>query len=422
LSDWGRRAETILAQLARISRPGAGVTRLPFTPEHRAAIALLRRFMEETAGLAVTLDAAGTLIGRLEGYGQGAPTFLLGSHQDSVPEGGAYDGIMGVVLPILALARLRESGVSLPFAVEVLAFSDEEGVRFPTTLIGSRALAGRFSPDVLEMRDREGITLREAMIDFGLEPDEIPRLARSPGQILGFLEVHIEQGPMLERAGIPLGVVTAISGIERLRVTVEGETGHAGTLPMEGRRDALVGAARLIMGLNEIGRTTRDLRATVGALHVAPGAVNAVPRLAELTAELRAPDDRVRQAASARFVDLARQTAQAANLGIGVERTYEQPARACDRRLVDLLERAVRSMGREPFQVPSGATHDASAMADLCPIAMLFVRCRAGISHAPSEYASTADMSLAVKAIAHFLEGLNNHPFLSKFRRPDLNL
>lgn len=404
MTDPGARAATLLAELATCSEPGPGVTRLPFTPEHRAALDRLSRAMER-AGLSVTIDDAGTLIGRLEGP-EGSGTLLMGSHQDSVREGGAYDGIMGVILPILALEKLRDEGTNLPFSVEVLAFADEEGVRFPTALVGSRALAGTFAPAVLDMRDAGGTTLREAMSGFGLAPDRIGTLARDPAGTIGFLETHIEQGPVLETEGEALGVVTAICGIERHRITVLGETGHAGTMPMDGRRDALVGAAALVTEVHQIGTGTPDLRATVGALTVAPNVVNAVPRHVALTAEFRATDDATRRAAGGRLHRFAAELAAETGLGIECSLTYSQAAQPCAPDLSSTLRDAVRQAGGRGVTLPSGATHDASAMADLCPVAMLFVRCRDGVSHKPEEFAAPADMGRAVAALAAFLKGV----------------
>ena len=405
-ADAGRLVADRLAALAACSAPGPGVTRLPFTHEHYCALEMLTAQMQ-AAGLAAHIDAAGTLVGRREGP-PGAPVLLLGSHQDSVREGGVFDGIMGVVLPILALKALRNAGTALPFAVEVLAFADEEGVRFPTALVGPRALAGRFNPQVLDMQDSHGVSLRSAMTDFGLDPDAIPGLARDPGTVLGYLEVHIEQGPVLEAAGAPLGVVTAICGIERHPVVITGETGHAGTLPMEMRRDALVGAAALITEVDRLARATPGLLATVGTLDLAPGAVNAVPREVRMTVELRAPDDAVREAAAAALNGSARAIAEEHGLAIGMHRSYAQAATPCDPELSDRLAAAVAATTGKPAPcLPSGATHDASAMADLCPVAMLFLRCRDGISHHPDEYAAPGDMGLAIDAIAAFLTALD---------------
>lgn len=391
----------MLRELAQVSEPGSGVTRLPFTPEHRRACDLLESWMKET-GLAVVLDDAGTLTGRLEGP-EGAGTFYLGSHQDSVREGGAFDGIMGVVLPLLALEKLRNEGVKLPFSIEILAFADEEGVRFPTALIGSRAMAGTCDPAVLDMSDDGGVTLRQAMQAFGLNPDRMDRVRRDSDAALGFLETHIEQGPVLEMAEESLGVVTAICGIERHQIVVTGETGHAGTLPMDGRRDALVGAADLVTGVRRIAMETPGLRGTVGALGVAPNVVNAVPREVRMTAEFRAPDDAVREAAGAALDRLAGKVADRQGLSISVERSYHQSAQPCSETLARRLRDAVIAAGGSGLTLPSGATHDASAMAGLCPVAMLFVRCRGGISHNPAEYASPRDMGRAVAAISRFL-------------------
>ena len=404
MTDWGALAAARLDELARISEPGPGVTRLPYTAEHRAAIDRLSSWMRD-AGLSVHLDDAGTLVGRREGPAQ-AGTFYMGSHQDSVRQGGAFDGIMGVVLPLVALDRLLAEGTELPFAVEILAFADEEGVRFPTALTGSRALAGAFDPDTLSMTDREGISLHAALQDFGLDPRNIPALARDRGQALGYLETHIEQGPVLERAGEALGVVTAICGIERHQVTLRGTTGHAGTLPMEGRQDALVGAAEIVTAVNALARRTPDLRATVGELNLLPNVVNAVPGEVRMTVELRAPQDMLRKTAGETLGTIVAEAAEHAGLEASHWRSYSQPAQACDAGLMARLKNAVAATGGTGMCLPSGATHDASAMADLCPIAMLFVRCEGGVSHAPEEYASPRDLGLATEALCSFLRGL----------------
>jgi allantoate deiminase len=400
----GARAEALLRALARRSEPGEGVTRLPFTPEHGAALDLLRTFMSE-AGLAVSLDAAGTLIGRLAGP-PGAPTLLLGSHQDSVRHGGAYDGIMGVVLPVLALGRLREAGVALPYAVEVLGFADEEGMRFPTALLGPRALAGTLDPAVLAMRDREGIALAEAMRRFGLDPDALGSLQRDPADVLGFVEVHIEQGPVLEHAGEALGVVTAIAGIERHSVRLTGRASHAGTVPMALRCDAMAGAAELVTAVERHARETPGLLANVGALEVWPNAANAIPGRVDLVVELRSDTDAVRERAGVAIATMAAAIAGRRGLGLAQSRSYFQSATPCDPALTTLMHEAIRAVGGAGQRLPSGAIHDASAMADLCPIGMLFVRCREGISHNPAEHASAADMGLAVAALSLFLRRL----------------
>ena len=404
MTDWGAHAEGLLNELAICSELGPGVTRLPFTSEHRAVIDLLRAEMK-AQDLTVLLDHAGTLIGRCEGP-PGSKTLLMGSHQDSVREGGAYDGIMGVVLLLLALAKLRSEGTALPFSVELLAFADEEGVRFPTALIGSRALAGTFDPEVLSMTDDHGVSLRDAMAEFGLDPDKIGALARNSDDVLGFVEAHIEQGPVLEREDQPLGIVTAICGIERHQIEVVGVTGHAGTLPMSGRRDALVAAAAIVAEVDRLGQSTSNLRSTVGALNVEPNVVNAVPRRVTMTAEFRSPDDATRIAAGEALDQFMQQLAKARKTTIRASKTYSQSAQPCDERLSSQLKSAATDTGARGLTLPSGATHDASAMADLCPIAMLFVRCLDGVSHTPAELATAENMGSAISALASFLEAL----------------
>lgn len=400
--NWGQCAQDRLSEIAKCSVDETGVTRFPFTPEHKAALGVMRSWMTQ-AGLKVHMDAAGTFIGRREGP-LGAPTFLIGSHQDSVKNGGRYDGIMGVVLGCLALEKLAANGVELPFSVEVLAFADEEGVRFPTALMGPRALAGTFDPAVLAMKDNDGVSLRRALADFGGDPDGVEALARDPATTLGYLEIHIEQGPVLQAADAALGVVTGICGIERNTVTFTGDTGHAGTVPMDSRRDALVAASDFISAIHNAALKITNLRATVGALSLHPNVVNAIPRDVELTLEIRALDDTVRDNFARLALSAGDRISGLRHVEFSMERTYEQPAVPCDSKMVDDLEAAIATIGQTATRLPSGATHDASAMADLCPTAMLFVRCKDGLSHKPEEFATDNDMGTAIQAISSFLE------------------
>ena len=402
--NWGQYAQDRLSDIAKCSVDEIGVTRFPFTPEHKAALGVIQSWMAQ-AGLQVHMDAAGTLIGRKQGP-DGAPFLLIGSHQDSVRNGGRYDGIMGVVLGCLALEKLKAEAVELPFSVEILAFADEEGVRFPTALMGPRALAGTFDPAVLDMKDKDRVSLRRALADFGGDPNGVSSLARDPVKTAGYLEIHIEQGPVLEAADTALGIVTGICGIERNTVNFTGETGHAGTVPMDSRRDALVAASDFISAIHDAAMKIPDLRATVGALSLHPNVVNAIPRKVELTVEIRALDDTVRdnfarlaQSAGDRISGLRR-------VGFSMERTYQQPAVPCDTNMMGDLEAAVAAIGQTAPRLPSGATHDASAMADLCPTSMLFVRCKDGVSHKPEEFAASDDMDAAIHAIAGFLRAL----------------
>ncbi len=403
--NWGQAAQDRLSEIARHSADPDGVTRFPFTPEHGAALDVIRSWMS-LAGMSSRMDASGTLIGRKEGP-IGSKTFLIGSHQDSVRNGGRYDGIMGIALGCLAMQKLSDAGTELPFSVEILAFADEEGVRFPTALMGPRALAGTFDPSVLTMTDKDGQTLGDALTAFGGDPRKVSQLSRDPSDVLGYLEMHIEQGPVLEIEDAPLGIVTGICGIERNAVTFTGETGHAGTVPMQSRRDALVAASGFISEVFDAAQAVPDLRATVGTISLHPNVVNAVPGRAELTLEIRSLSDAARKSFAEVTRTMGQRISQDRNVGFSSVRTYEQPAVPCDKDLTKTLELAVtRSCSTAP-RLPSGATHDASAMADLCPISMLFVRCRDGVSHKPEEFASDADMDAAIQAVASFLTNLD---------------
>ncbi|MDD9884816.1 MAG: M20 family metallo-hydrolase [Gammaproteobacteria bacterium] len=390
-----------IERIAQCSEPGPGVTRLPFTAQHRRAAALLRRWME-AAGLTAHTDHAGTLVGRRDGDGDGGRgALLLGSHQDSIPQGGRYDGMLGIVLPIVCLEYLKHA--PLAFAVEVLAFADEEGVRFPTAMPGPRALAGTFDAAALDLRDRDGVSLRRAMREYGARPDDIAQLARAPDQVLGFVETHIEQGPVLQHRDLPLGVVTAICGIERWSVSLRGRAAHAGTTPVELRRDALACAAEVVAEVERYCRATDELTGNVGALSVTPNAVNVVPSRVELSLELRAGDDRTRRLAAAEVTGRIRRIAENRGIEAALQQTYAQAAVQCDAALSDALQTAVTAAGCPAHRLVSGATHDASAMAAAFPVAMLFVRCRDGVSHHPAESMTAADAGAAAAALIAFL-------------------
>lgn len=403
---WGETAQNRLADIAACSRPGAGVTRLPFTEEHRRANEIITTWMR-AAQMTVTLDAAGTLVGRLTGAGpRKDKVFILGSHQDSVRNGGHYDGIMGVALACLAVERALADGLIPDVTLEVHAYADEEGVRFPTALLGPRAVAGTVDPAVLDMQDQDGVRLGDALRDFGADPDRIANIAYPRETVLGYLETHIEQGPVLEAENLAVGVVTSICGIERNTVTVSGRTGHAGTVPMQGRRDALGAAAKIITTATDRALMEPDLRATVGTLSIAPGAVNQIPETVTMSLEIRAPDDSVRRRFSADMRATVPTLATQNGCTATMVRTYEQPAQDCHPAFRESLNTIAADVQGRGFSLPSGATHDASAMGSLCPVAMLFVRCRDGVSHVPEEYASADDMGVAIDVLARFLRTL----------------
>ena len=316
-------------------------------------------------------------------------------------DGGNYDGPLGVIAGILAVAHF---GGKPPLPIDVLAFGDEEGSRFPSTLSSSAACVGAFEPETLKLADRNGVTFADALKAYGKNPADIPKAAYKRGEALGYVEVHIEQGPLLEAENQPLGVVTGIVGQSRWRVTVTGEAGHAGTVPMNMRRDALAGAAEMALAAERIGRAGDQMVATVGRIAAMPGATNIIPGQVMFTVDLRCMDDKSRHAAVTHFENEARRIAAARKLGVAFEHFHDATAAACDTRMQDTLAAAIGDVGGRAIRLPSGAGHDAQMMARLCPSAMMFVRCRGGISHNPAEFCAPADMGMAVAALIRFIE------------------
>jgi allantoate deiminase len=398
-----------LDALAGFTETPGQLTRLYLTPEHKAAALQVRVWMEE-AGMAARMDAVGNIVGRYEGSRPGAPALLLGSHIDTVRDAGKYDGNLGVVAAIQAVAELHARGLQLPYAIEVIAFGDEEGVRFPVTLTGSRTVAGVLDVAALDAEDAARVSLREALQRFGCNPFEIPTVPRRKEQVLGYVEVHIEQGPVLEAEDLPVGVVTAIAGASRFTVDVAGVAGHAGTVPMRLRHDALAGAAEMALAVERSARGTEDLVATVGRMEVAPGAVNVIPSGARFTLDVRSPEDAVRREAVAALERELREIALRRGITVQLRKSYEEAAAACAGWLTGQLEAAVARLGIRPLRLPSGAGHDGLAMAALCPIAMLFVRCKGGISHNPAESITPEDADVAVRVLVDFLRHFQPQP------------
>ncbi|WP_211103978.1 allantoate amidohydrolase [Skermanella pratensis] len=398
----GRTLMDRLDRFAAISAEPDALTRLFLTPEHRAAADRLMTWMTE-AGMTARIDPAGNVVGRYEGTRPGLPALLIGSHIDTVRNAGKYDGNLGVLAGVAAVAELHRSGERLPFAVEVIGFGDEEGVRFPVTLTGSRALAGRFDPAALGATDAEGVAYADALRAFGGDPDAIASAARDPADILAYVEAHIEQGPVLESENLGIGIVTGINGASRYTVTVSGTAEHAGTVPMPLRRDALAGAAEMVLAVERHARAVPDLVATVGRIEARPGAVNVIPGGAVFTIDIRSPDDAARIAAMEAIADDFAAIAARRDLTHAIEKTHEAPATACAAELIEQLSAAVRRCGLPPRRLPSGAGHDAMAVASLCPVGMLFTRCRSGISHNPAESITVEDADLTVRVLLDFI-------------------
>ncbi len=390
-------------ELAAISAEDWRLSRLYLTPEHRRANDLVAQWMT-AAGMAVREDAVGNIIGRYEGEQPGLPALLIGSHLDTVRDAGRYDGMLGVLTGIAVVADLNARGRRLPFAVEVIGFGDEEGTRFQSTLIGSRAIAGTFDPAVLEMRDAAGTRLADAMMAFGLNPAAWASAAYEPHAVLAYVELHIEQGPVLEALDRPVGVVTAIAGATRLAVTVEGMAGHAGTVPMTLRRDALAAAAEMILAVEQLCSGQERLVGTVGRIEASPGATNVIPGRVHFTIDLRADRDPLRLERVGAVRARLEAIADARGVAIGIDTLHESPAVACHPALMAQLAAAASAEGLDAPQLPSGAGHDAMALAALTDIAMLFVRCERGISHNPAERITAADAEAGARVLARFVE------------------
>jgi allantoate deiminase len=390
--------------LASISETPGQLTRIYLTPELREAADLLLQWMQE-AGMHAHLDAIGNVCGRYEGERPGLPCLMLGSHYDTVRDAGKWDGPLGLITAIACVADLHKRNIRLPFAVEVTGFADEEGVRYASTLLGSRAVAGTFDESVLGGKDQSGISMRDAMITFGLDPDHIGAAARARRELLAYVELHIEQGPVLEGLNLPVGVVTAIAGATRLAVSLTGMAGHAGTVPMALRRDALTGAAECIVEIEEFCRTDPDgLVGTVGYIHATPGATNVIPGQVSFTIDIRAPSDAHRKLAVADIVRQIESIAKRRKLALQIDVTHENRTAPCAPWLRSQLSRAIAAEGLRVFELPSGAGHDGMAMIDIADVGMLFVRCRGGISHHPDEHVDVADADAGARVLLRLIE------------------
>jgi allantoate deiminase len=388
--------------LAALSESPDHLTRRYLTPEHRQANDLVGRWMDD-AGMTVRQDAVGNIVGRYEGVSEGLPAVIIGSHLDTVVMAGKFDGMLGVVTGIACVGELNRRGRRLPFAVELVGFGDEEGVRFHSTYLGSDALAGNFEQALLARRDADDISLAEAMTAFGLDPARVGDAARRAPDVLAYLELHIEQGPVLESQGLPVGVVTSIAGATRLAVNLTGEAGHAGTVPMGMRRDALVAAAECVLAVERVCAESSDLVGTVGQITAEPGAGNVIPGSVRFTVDLRAAVDSRRFAALEELMASFEGAAKRRGIAVEVEKVHEAGNVPCDAKLSGIIAGAIERNGWRVQHLPSGAGHDAAAMADLTPVGMVFVRCEGGISHNPAENITAADAEAGARVLLQVL-------------------
>jgi allantoate deiminase len=384
--------------LAEISETEDGLMRVYLSPEQMRANQRVGEWMQ-AAGMAVWQDAVGNICGRYESATPGAPALLLGSHLDTVRNAGRYDGMLGVLSAIETVQWLHDHQQRLPLAIEIVGFGDEEGTRFGITLLGSRGITGSWPESWVTHPDGNGITVAQAMQDVGLDAAKILDAARDVNDIAAYLELHIEQGPCLEQEDLALGVVTAINGARRLNCRFTGEAGHAGTVPMTHRKDALAAAAEWMVFIEQ---TTRELDpqlvATVGTLHCAPGAVNVIPGDVQLSLDVRGPQDEPLARLLSLLLTQAEAIALRRGLTFSADEYYRIAATACDTRLQQALSHALETVQGRSLALPSGAGHDAIAIAERWPVGMLFVRNHRGISHHPAESVQAADVALGVQA------------------------
>jgi allantoate deiminase len=394
----GERLWRRVSDLGEIGKQqGGGVTRLSFTEEERAAKDLVATYMEE-AGLSVYEDAVGNLFGRREGNNPHSPTVLIGSHLDSVHNGGDFDGPLGVLAGIEVLQTMEEQGVETEHPIEVVAFTDEEGSRFSFGMIGSRALAGKLALRDLETReDKDGLSVAEAMRASGLDPEKIGEAARTA--VKAYVELHIEQGTVLESEDLPVGVVTGIAGPVWLRFLLEGVTGHAGATPMNLRRDALATAAEIMVLIEAEAAKTGTTVGTVGQLDLEPGGINIIPGTVRFSLDLRDIDEGVRDRAERRIMNGAEEICRRRGVRLEVETLQRLAPAPCSELVRGAVERACERLGIRVHALSSGAGHDGMQLADHLPTGMIFVRSKNGVSHNPCEWSSQEDCTAGAEVL-----------------------
>ena len=387
-----------LDALALFTEVPGQLTRRYLSPAHVAAMRQVEAWMAE-AGMAVRTDPLCSVFGRYEGRTPGAPAIMIGSHIDTVVDGGKYDGNLGVTAAIAAVADLARRGERLGHAIEVAAFGEEEGSRYSAHILTSSALIGAVKPSMLDLEDSDGISIRDALRSAGGDAKAYRACARKRGEIAAYVELHIEQGPVLYGRGQALAAVTTINGSMRYAVQVEGFAGHAGTVPMDQRRDALAAASEMVLDVERVAATTPDLVTTVGRIKASPGVTNVIPGVVEFTIDIRSPSDSVRRRASKGLLSSLRAIATRRKVKIKAEIYQENPAVALDPSVIDAVAETISACGHEPIRLASGAGHDAMIMQKLCPSGMIFLRCKDGISHNPAESITVADADLGVRVL-----------------------
>jgi allantoate deiminase len=408
MSEFSDAAALVMARceaLGSLSQNPSCLDRRYLTEQHKLANQLTSGWMIE-AGMTTWQDSVGNIWGRYTSAVPNAPRLIIGSHLDTVPNGGKYDGMLGVVAPVTLMAMFSGEGRQFPFHIDIVGFCDEEGTRFGTTLLGSRALTGKWQDEWRRLKDEDGISLEDAMKHFGLDFDAINSATIAQTDLLGYLELHIEQGPVLEQENLPVGVVNAIAGAKRFSLTVTGMAGHAGTVPMSMRHDALCASAEMILAVESISQQRPGVVATVGKIENAPNGVNVISGRCQFSLDIRSEEDPLRDAALAEILQKINDIAVLRNVELKIEQTHSAPAVHCDSALQNTLLKGVTEAGIVPKVLASGAGHDAMAMAEICPVAMLFTRCKGGISHHPAESITTDDVAASLAVMHHSLSTL----------------
>jgi allantoate deiminase len=408
IDEAGRITMDRFEQLGAISDEDAWLTRAYGTPALRKAQEAVAGWMR-AAGMLVSRDAVGNLTGRYDANGS-APepkTNVFGGHLDTVRNAGKYDGTLGVLAGLAVVEQMHASGTRAPFAIEVIAFADEESYRFPTMYLGSSVWTGNFDVALLDTTDQDGVTLETAIREFGCDPEALRGPLEARGDILAFVELHIEQGPVLEAIDSPVGIVSAIAGASRFTVDVPGVAGHAGTVPMHLRSDALVTAAGCVLAINGIGRETEDLVATVGSLTVTPNAKNVIPGHVEFTIDIRHQYDHVREEAVGRILDAITSIGRQHGVEIVVTPMPGGASTPMDPGLIATWNGILEAEEIQPQLLPSGAGHDAVTVSAIAPVSMLFLRCDRGISHNPAESITEADTATGIRVLARLVQTLS---------------
>lgn len=409
MSEFNQLAKDVMTRcdiLGAITQSPGMVDRRYLTPEHTRANQQVAEWMQ-SAGMQTWQDAAGNQWGRYASQDADAKILLMGSHLDTVPNGGKYDGMLGVLAPLAVLQYCHDNQISLPFHVDIVGFGDEEGTRFGSTLLGSRALTQSWPNSWRELQDADGVSLADAMRAFWLNFDDVAEATINPESLIGYIETHIEQGPVLEQENLPVGIVSAIAGARRLSIEVTGFAGHAGTVPMTMRQDALAATAAMILEVERIANA-HPVVATVGKISNRPNGVNVISGNTVFSLDIRSADDASRDLALEQIMQSIQGIAAERNVSLQVEETHNASAVHCDQGLRKILESAITDNGIRPLTLPSGAGHDAMAIADICPVAMLFVRCDRGISHHPAEAIVTDDVAASLSVLWSSIQQLSS--------------